>query len=180
MRTVRRLFYRDIVSAVAFVALAFLSLFFFIDFVDELGDTSSRRYGALHAALYSLLQMPGHLYELAPIAVLIAVVTLSQLPTGPAVGAAAAVLILGSDGVAATAAAGVLLTVTGTAGGFCFAAWAGADRLWTGWRGRVQSRGAAPFREPSPSSRSRAAISSMRSRRSAAGAEPEPGATLAN
>jgi lipopolysaccharide export system permease protein len=71
MRTVRRLFYRDIVSAVAFVALAFLSLFFFIDFVDELGDTSSRRYGALHAALYSLLQMPGHLYELAPIAVLI-------------------------------------------------------------------------------------------------------------
>ena len=40
------------------------------------------------------------------IAVLIAVVTLSQLPVGPSVGAAAAVLILGSDGVAATAAAG--------------------------------------------------------------------------
>src|SRR5688500_18180536 len=70
------------------------------------------------------------------IAVLIAVVTLSQLPTGPAVGAAAAVLILGSDGVAATAAAGVLLTVTGTLGGFCFAAWAGADRLWAGRRRR--------------------------------------------
>ena len=41
-------------------------------------------------------------------AVLIALVTLSQLPIGPGVGAAAAVLILGSDGVAATAAAGVL------------------------------------------------------------------------
>jgi uncharacterized membrane protein YbhN (UPF0104 family) len=65
------------------------------------------------------------------IAVLIAVVTLSQLPTGPSVGAAAAVLILGSEGVAATAAAGVLLTVTGTLGGLAFAAWAGADRLWT-------------------------------------------------
>jgi uncharacterized membrane protein YbhN (UPF0104 family) len=70
------------------------------------------------------------------IAVLIAVVTLGQLPIGPTVGAAAAVLILGSDGVAATAAAGVLLTVTGTVGGLCFAAWAGADRLWTGRRGR--------------------------------------------
>ncbi len=69
------------------------------------------------------------------IAVLIAVVTLGQLPVGPAVGAAASVLILGSDGVAAAAAAGVLLTVTGTLGGFCFAAWAGADRLWTVRRG---------------------------------------------
>jgi uncharacterized membrane protein YbhN (UPF0104 family) len=64
------------------------------------------------------------------IAVLIAVVTLSQLPVGPSVGAAAAVLILGSDGVAAAAAAGVLMTVTGTIGGLCFAGWAGADRLW--------------------------------------------------
>jgi uncharacterized membrane protein YbhN (UPF0104 family) len=64
------------------------------------------------------------------IAVLIAVVTLGQLPVGPGVGAAAAVLILGRDGVAAAAAAGVLLTVTGTVGGLCFAGWAGADRLW--------------------------------------------------
>jgi hypothetical protein len=63
------------------------------------------------------------------IAVLIAVVTLSQLPTGPSVGAASAVLILGHDGVAATAAAGLLLTVTGTLGGFCFLAWAALDRL---------------------------------------------------
>jgi uncharacterized membrane protein YbhN (UPF0104 family) len=70
------------------------------------------------------------------IAVLIAVVTLGQLPVGPAVGAAAAVLILGGDGVAAAAAAGVLLTVTGTFGGFCFAAWAGADRLWAAARTR--------------------------------------------
>jgi hypothetical protein len=68
------------------------------------------------------------------------VVTLSQLPTGPAVGAASAVLILGSDGVAATAAAGLLLTVTGTLGGFCFAAWAGADRLWAGRRKRGRPR----------------------------------------
>jgi uncharacterized membrane protein YbhN (UPF0104 family) len=64
------------------------------------------------------------------IAVLIAVVALGQLPVGPTAGAAAAVLILGSDGVAAAAAAGVLLTVTGTVGGLCFAAWATADRLW--------------------------------------------------
>ena len=74
------------------------------------------------------------------IAVLIAVVTLGQLPVGPTVGAAAAVLILGSDGVAAAAAAGVLLTVTGTLGGLCFAAWAGADQLWSATRRRLPAR----------------------------------------
>jgi uncharacterized membrane protein YbhN (UPF0104 family) len=69
-------------------------------------------------------------------AVLIAVVTLGQLPVGPSVGAAAAVLILGRQGVAAAAAGGLLLTVTGTLGGLCFAGWAGADRLWAAARGR--------------------------------------------
>ena len=74
------------------------------------------------------------------VAVLIALVTLSQLPVGPSVGAAAAVLILGSDGVAAAAAAGLLLTATGTAGGLCFVAWAGADRLWIGRRALARYR----------------------------------------
>ena len=67
-------------------------------------------------------------------AVLIALATVGQLPLGPSVGAAAAVLILGSRGVAAAAAAGVLMTVTGTVGGLCFAAWAGGDRLWAAAR----------------------------------------------
>jgi hypothetical protein len=61
------------------------------------------------------------------IAVLIAVVTLGQLPFGLSVGAAASVLILGPHGVSAAAAAGVLLTATGTVGGLCFAAWAALD-----------------------------------------------------
>lgn len=69
------------------------------------------------------------------IAVLIGLVTLAQLPVGPSVGAAATVLILGHDGVAAAAAAGVLMTVTGTLGGLLFAAWAGADRLLIHRRG---------------------------------------------
>jgi uncharacterized membrane protein YbhN (UPF0104 family) len=64
------------------------------------------------------------------IAVLIAMVTLAQLPVGPSVGAAAVVVILGANGVALAAAAGVLLTATGTAGAIAYAGWAGADRLW--------------------------------------------------
>jgi lipopolysaccharide export system permease protein len=71
MRTVRRLFYRDIAGSVFFVALAFVALFFFIDFVDELTDRRSREAGAARAAAHAVLQIPGHLYELMPIAVLI-------------------------------------------------------------------------------------------------------------
>ena len=63
------------------------------------------------------------------IAVLIATFTLGQLPIGPSLGPAAAVLILGSHGVATVAAAGVLLTATATVGSLCYAAWALADHF---------------------------------------------------
>jgi hypothetical protein len=62
------------------------------------------------------------------IAVLIALVALSQLPLGPSVGAAAVVLILGANGVALAAAAGVLLSATGMAGTLAFGGWAIAAR----------------------------------------------------
>jgi uncharacterized membrane protein YbhN (UPF0104 family) len=84
------------------------------------------------------------------IAVLIAVVTLGTLPVGPSVGAGAAVLILGSSGVAATAAAGVLLTVTGIVGGLCFAAWAAGDWLWVRGLAPPISVPAPPIGVPAP------------------------------
>jgi lipopolysaccharide export system permease protein len=71
MKTVRRLLYRDIAASVMFVALAFLSLFFFIDFVEELDDIGTRDRTAWTALLASLYEVPGHFYELFPIAVLI-------------------------------------------------------------------------------------------------------------
>ena len=74
------------------------------------------------------------------IAVLIAVVTLGQLPFGLSVGAAASVLILGPQGVTAAAAAGVLLTATGTVGGLLFAAWGGLDTALSDSRVRVLGR----------------------------------------
>jgi uncharacterized membrane protein YbhN (UPF0104 family) len=67
----------------------------------------------------------------AAMAWLIAMFTLGQLPIGPSIGPAAAVLILGSHGVAATAAAGVLVAVTGITGSLCYAAWAITDQIVT-------------------------------------------------
>ncbi len=75
MKTVRRLLHREIWVAVAFVALAFLTLFAFFDMVDEMGDLGKGRpgnpYQLIHAAVYTFLFLPSRLYELMPIAVLI-------------------------------------------------------------------------------------------------------------
>jgi len=80
MRTVRRLLYKDIVGSVVLVALAFLSLFFFIDFVDELERMARIGAGGGKAALLAVMELPGHFYELFPIAVLIgAIVALARL-----------------------------------------------------------------------------------------------------
>lgn len=73
-----------------------------------------------------------HVSVFDAMALLIAMFTLGQLPIGPSLGAAAAVLILGSHGVAATAAAGVMLTATGTVGSLAYATWAVADRVFAG------------------------------------------------
>lgn len=63
------------------------------------------------------------------VALLIATAAIGLLPVGPTLGAATAVLILGSNGPAVVAAAGALLTATGAVGALCFAGWALADRL---------------------------------------------------
>ncbi|WP_422013780.1 LPS export ABC transporter permease LptG [Roseateles sp.] len=80
MRTVRRLLYKDITGSVLLVAVAFLSLFFFIDFVDELERMARVGAGGGKAAVLALMELPGHFYELFPIAVLIgAIVALARL-----------------------------------------------------------------------------------------------------
>ena len=71
MKTVRQLLYRDIVSSVGFVSLAFLSLFFFIDFVDQLDQVGRGGRTSWHASMAAAYELPGHFYELFPIAVLI-------------------------------------------------------------------------------------------------------------
>lgn len=80
MKTVRRLLYRDVLGSVVFVALAFLSLFYFIDFVDELDRMNRAGAGAAQAAMLALLDVPGHFYELFPITVLIgSILSLARL-----------------------------------------------------------------------------------------------------
>ena len=74
MKTIRRLIYSEVLRAVGFVTLGFLSLFFFFDFIDELqavGKPPGIAYGLPQALAVVALLIPSHLYELLPIAVLI-------------------------------------------------------------------------------------------------------------
>ena len=71
MKTVRNLLYRDVLWSVFFVTIFFIALFFFIDFVDEMSKVGRNGYTLGAAALATLLEQPGHVYELFPIAVLI-------------------------------------------------------------------------------------------------------------
>ncbi|WPB59275.1 LPS export ABC transporter permease LptG [Xylophilus sp. GOD-11R] len=73
MKTIRRYLYTDVVTAVAFVTLGFLALFFFFDLVDELRwvGRSNSGYQVTQALGFVALSIPGHLYELLPITVLI-------------------------------------------------------------------------------------------------------------
>jgi len=73
------------------------------------------------------------------IALLVATAAIGLLPVGPSLGITSSILILGSKGVAAVAAAGALLTATGAVGALIFASWSLADR----WRERRVSAGGA-------------------------------------
>ncbi len=74
MRILRRYLAREIYSATALVLLAFLGLFAFFDLIHELGDIGKGDYKLQHAAMFVLLSVPGRVYELMPIAVLIGAV----------------------------------------------------------------------------------------------------------
>jgi lipopolysaccharide export system permease protein len=74
MKTMRRLIYTEVLTAVGFVTLAFLGLFFFFDLVEDLQNVAGRHspnYQLNHALLYVALLIPIHVYELMPITVLI-------------------------------------------------------------------------------------------------------------
>jgi len=74
MKTVRRMVYRDLLTSIGFVTVAFLALFSFIDLVSELRwvDASNPDgYQIRHALFYVATLSVSTLYELLPITVLI-------------------------------------------------------------------------------------------------------------
>lgn len=81
MRTLNRYLARELVGAILLVFAALLMLFAFFDLLHELGDVGKKgSYSLGFAVLHVLLSVPGHVYELFPIAALIgATFALAQL-----------------------------------------------------------------------------------------------------
>lgn len=71
MTILQRYFTSQIIKSVSFVLVAFLALFAFFDLIAEINSVGRGAYRLRHAFIYILLNLPGYIYELMPVAVLI-------------------------------------------------------------------------------------------------------------
>lgn len=71
MSILQRYFISQIMKSVLFVLIAFLALFAFFDLVAEMNTVGRGAYRLQHAFIYIMLNTPGYIYELMPVAVLI-------------------------------------------------------------------------------------------------------------
>lgn len=71
MRLIRRYLTREIVSATLLVLAALIALFAFFDLLRELENVGQGQYRLPVAVTYVLLSVPGHIYEILPVAVLV-------------------------------------------------------------------------------------------------------------
>ena len=80
MRILQRYFAVSIMQAVAFVLVAFLALLAFMDLTGEVSAVGRNGYGIDNAFLYVLVLLPGHVYEVMPVAALIGTIyTMAQM-----------------------------------------------------------------------------------------------------
>ncbi|GAB3370904.1 LPS export ABC transporter permease LptG [Massilia agri] len=79
MTILQRYFAVSIIQAVSFVAVAFLGLISFMDLSGELPSVGKGGYDFQNALMYVLLQMPGNVYQVMPVAALIGTIyTMAQ------------------------------------------------------------------------------------------------------
>lgn len=71
MKIYRRYLAREVSGAILLVLAGFLALFGFFDMIAEVKNVGQGGYQLYHAAAFVALRMPGRVYELMPIAVLI-------------------------------------------------------------------------------------------------------------
>ena len=71
MKLYRRYLAREVSGAIMLVLVAFLALFGFFDMINEVKSVGQSSYQLHHAVGFVLLRIPGRIYELMPVAVLI-------------------------------------------------------------------------------------------------------------
>ena len=80
MNQITRYLNREFFTNIAMIMLGLIALFSFFDFIQEINDLGKGGYGLIQVISYVVLSMPGHVYEIIPLAVLIgAMFTVGEL-----------------------------------------------------------------------------------------------------
>lgn len=105
MKTLRRYIVREILLATGMVMLALLMLFAFFDLVEEIKDLGRGAYRMRQIVQHVVLSLPGHVYEIFPIAALIgSLFALAQLV------ASSEYTVMRASGLSVTRMVGVLVS----------------------------------------------------------------------
>jgi lipopolysaccharide export system permease protein len=79
MKIYSRYLYQELVSSITLMTVALIALFAFFDLIQELESLGKGTYGLGQVVVFVLLSIPGHVYEVVPVAVLIgSLYTLAQ------------------------------------------------------------------------------------------------------
>jgi len=71
MKIVNRYLTKEIISSILLMMIALLAMFSFFDLIQELDNIGKGSYGLSKVMLFVLLSVPGHVYEVVPVAVLV-------------------------------------------------------------------------------------------------------------
>jgi len=71
MRIISRYLWQETTISILMIALGLLAMFSFFDLIRELDDLGVGTYGLTNILTFVFLSMPGHIYDIAPVAVLI-------------------------------------------------------------------------------------------------------------
>lgn len=106
MKKLSRYLNRELTSSILLITLALLAMFAFFDLIQELDSIGKGNYGMGTALLFVLLSVPGHVYEVVPVGVLIgALYALARLARD------SELVVLRVSGVSMLRLAGVMLRV---------------------------------------------------------------------
>lgn len=106
MSILNRYLIREITASILLVMLALLAMFSFFDFIGELENIGRGSYGMRQMLMIVLLSAPGHVYEVAPVAVLVGTMhALGQLSRY------SELIVMRTSGVSIVRLSGVLLRV---------------------------------------------------------------------
>ena len=80
MKQITKYLNKEFFISITMIMLGLIALFSFFDFIQEINDLGKGRYGLIQIINYIILSIPGHVYEIIPLAVLIgAMYTVGEL-----------------------------------------------------------------------------------------------------